>query len=251
MTERCCVVRLDQRRSRTGKSKGMGSEVDNSPNRLIQVYFYGLYLDPEVLRGKGVEPRSARPGLVTGRVLRIGRQATLLRSVGGQACGVVYSMTHDELERLYAGLADYRVEPVLVWTLDGDVVPALCCTLLQPPGDWEGNAAYTRDLREAMVRAGLPGPFPELSEPPQEHASPDDGRRGEVRSRPTCHPSNSGTIRIRTDHAEPESNAGAATVGWGQAVGHRIRDAAQVKEAGLPVPASTARQSRAANGPVT
>ena len=143
----------------------MNSELDNSPDRLIRVFFYGLYLDPDVLRGKGVEPRTARPGLVTGRSLMIGRQATLLRSIGGQACGVVYSITHDEFDRLYAaaGLTSYRAESVLVRTLDGDFIPALCCTLLQAPGEREGNADYARDLSEAMVRAGLPGPFPELS----------------------------------------------------------------------------------------
>jgi hypothetical protein len=143
----------------------MDSELDNSPNRLIRVFFYGLYLDPAVLRSHGVQPRDARPGLVTGRSLRIGRQATLLRCVGGQACGVVYSITHDEFDRLYAaaGPTSYRVESVLVLTLDGYFTPALCCTLLQTPGEREGNADYARDLREAMVRAGLPGPFPELS----------------------------------------------------------------------------------------
>ena len=30
----------------------MNGEVDNSPNRLIRVFFYGLCLDPDVLRGK-------------------------------------------------------------------------------------------------------------------------------------------------------------------------------------------------------
>ena len=146
----------------------MSSEVDNSPDRLIRVFFYGLYLDPDVLRGNGVEPRSARLGLVTGRSLRIGRQATLLRSVGGQACGVVYSITREELDRLYAaaGPTGYGAEPVLVQTLDGDFIPALCCTLLEAPGESEGNADYARDLRGAMVRAGLPGPFPELSGTP-------------------------------------------------------------------------------------
>src|SRR5688572_14750465 len=168
------------------RRRGMNSELDNSPNRLIRVFLYGLYLDPAVLRGKGVEPRGARPGLVTGRSLRIGRQATLLRCVGGQACGVVYSITHDEFDRLYAaaGLTSYRVECVLVRTLDGHFIPALCCTLLHAPGEREGNVDYARDLREAMVRAGLPGPYPELSGASVEHASPDGERprRAEVAS---------------------------------------------------------------------
>jgi hypothetical protein len=201
----------------------MSSEVDNSPDRLIRVFFYGLYLDPDVLRGKGVEPRSARLGLVTGRSLRIGRQATLLRSVGGQACGVVYSITREELDRLYAaaGPTGYGPEPVLVQTLDGDFIPALCCTLRDAPGEPEGNADYARDLRGAMVRAGLPGPFPDLSGTSLEHASPDDEppRRAEV-------PFDGSTLtaweRFGPGTSDRSQAVQAATVGWGRAVGHRI-----------------------------
>ena len=200
----------------------MNSELDNSPDRLIRVFFYGLYLDPDVLRGKGVEPRTARPGLVTGRSLRIGRQATLLRSIGGQACGVVYSITHDEFDRLYAaaGLTSYRAESVLVRTLDGDFIPALCCTLLQAPGEREGNADYARDLSEAMVRAGLPGPFPELSVTSLEHASPDDERprRAEFSTDVSLH---APWGRSGLDTSERSQAVGSAMVGWGQAVGHR------------------------------
>jgi hypothetical protein len=201
----------------------MNSELDNSPNRLIRVFFYGLYLDSAVLRGKGVEPRGARPGLVMGHSLRIGRQATLLRCVGGQAYGVVYSMTYDEFDRLYAaaGPTSYRVEAVLVRTLDGDFIPALCCTLLHAPGEREGNADYARDLRAAMVRAGLPATFPELSGTSVEHASPgrERPRRAEVSSHASPHEAGG---RSGLDTSESSKPVGSATVGWGQAVGQRV-----------------------------
>ena len=186
----------------------MNSPLDNSPDRLIRVFFYGRYLDPDVLRDKGVEPRGARPGLVTGHSLRLGREATLKRCVGGQACGVVYSITHGELDRLYAAAepTNYRAEPVLVRTLDGDFIPALCCVLLQASGDLEGDVDYARDLREAMVRAGLPGPFPDLPRTPSDHGGERSGQDATQRSQ---------TVGSAT--------VGWATVGWGQAVGDRAR----------------------------
>lgn len=143
----------------------MRNVADNSPGRTISVFFYGLYMDPDVLRGMNVEPRDGQPGTVDGYSLRIGHKATLLRAPGATAYGMIYSISHDELDRLYwgAGLAEYRAEPLLVRTLDGEVIPAMCCNLLRPPAEHEENPDYAQSLREAMKRAGLPGPFPEAS----------------------------------------------------------------------------------------
>ncbi|MEU2154016.1 gamma-glutamylcyclotransferase family protein [Streptomyces sp. NPDC019396] len=142
----------------------MHTTPDNSPDRTVSVFFYGLYMDPDVLRAKEVEPRDGRPATAEGYSLRIGHRATLLRAPGAVACGMVYSITHAELDRLYwsAGLSEYRAEPLMVRTPNGEVIPALCCNLLQPPAEHEENPDYARSLHEAMMRAGLPGPFPEV-----------------------------------------------------------------------------------------
>ncbi|WP_406054061.1 gamma-glutamylcyclotransferase [Streptomyces sp. NBC_01077] len=138
---------------------------DNSSDRTISVFFYGLYMDPDVLRGKDIEPRDGQQATAEGYSLRIGHKATLLRAPGTAACGMVYSLTHAELDRLYwgAGLDEYRAEPLLVRTSDGKVISVLCCNLLQPPAEHEENPGYAQSLREAMMRAGLQGPFPEPS----------------------------------------------------------------------------------------
>jgi hypothetical protein len=143
----------------------MRSAPDNSPNRTISVFFYGLYMDPDVLKGKNVEPRDGRPAVAEGYSLRIGQKATLLRMRGAAASGMVYSITHAELDRLYwgAGLTEYRAEPLLVRTLDGEFIPAVCCNLLQAPAEHEENPEYAQSLREAMIRADLLGPLPVVS----------------------------------------------------------------------------------------
>jgi hypothetical protein len=132
--------------------------IDNSSERTIDVFFYGLYMDPAVLVQKGVSPRNPRKGYVEDYVLRVGQKATLLREEGKKAFGVVYSLTHLEIHNLYwgAGLDSYRAEPVIAHVIGGASVPALCCNLLSPPSPKETNQDYIDKLRTVMGKLGLP-----------------------------------------------------------------------------------------------
>lgn len=47
--------------------------------RRIDVFFYGLFMDAELLRSKGAFPVNIRRAGVPGFELRIGERATLLR----------------------------------------------------------------------------------------------------------------------------------------------------------------------------
>ena len=134
--------------------------MDNSQNRLNDVFFYGLYMDPEILQAKGVEPRNPRRAIAKGYRLRVGKMATLLRENGTEAHGMVYSLTHDEVNMLYwgAGLDAYVAEALLIATENGETVSALCCNLLIPPGAGESNPDYFGKLKKCMERLGLPSP---------------------------------------------------------------------------------------------
>ncbi len=131
--------------------------MDNSKRRLHDVFFYGLYMDPDILNQKAVEPRNPRLGMVTDYVLRIGNKATLIRAGGESAYGLVYSLTHDEVYLLYwgSGLAEYRVKAVLV-QIDGKDVVAMTCNLLNAPERDESNMEYAGKLKLAMTRLGVP-----------------------------------------------------------------------------------------------
>jgi hypothetical protein len=85
------------------------------PDRSVDAFFYGLFMDVEILRENQVTPVNPRPASVEGFVLRIGKRATLLPSPGGRAFGMLISLTHRELGRLYSGtgLEQYRPEAVL------------------------------------------------------------------------------------------------------------------------------------------
>jgi len=134
--------------------------MDQSENRLNEVFFYGLYMDPEVLKAKGVEPRQPRKAVAKGYRLRIGKMATLFRDPAGEAHGIVYALSHEEVSRLYwgAGIDPYVAEAVLVESGDGEPCAALCCVLRVPPDAEETNPDYRDKLMACMGRLGLPLP---------------------------------------------------------------------------------------------
>lgn len=129
--------------------------------RTIPAFFYGLYMDEGVLRDKGVEPRHPRKAVVPGYCTRIGARAALVPRFGGQAFGMVFDVTHAELQRLYsgAGLDLYRAESVLAFFADGSCAPVATYNLVEPPAPGEGNAAYAAKLRGVLERLGLPAEY--------------------------------------------------------------------------------------------
>jgi hypothetical protein len=71
--------------------------------RPVDAFFYGLFMDVDLLRATGVTPRNPRRAYVDDFALHIGKRATLSPSAGGRAYGMLIGLTHAELERLYAG----------------------------------------------------------------------------------------------------------------------------------------------------
>lgn len=140
-----------------GKTKD--HQTGASAGKLQNVFFYGLYMVPELLTQKGVVPRNPRKASLEGFKLRIGNKATLLRDQDGIAHGMVYSLSDDELYSLYqgAGLVEYAAETVMV-DVDGEPIPAVCCNLICPPEDFESNPEYVDKLKAAMGLLGLPQP---------------------------------------------------------------------------------------------
>ncbi len=70
-------------------------------DRRIDGFFYGLFMDSGILRNSHVAAVNPRRAYVDDYALRIGRRATLVPASGARAYGMVYALTHDELERLY------------------------------------------------------------------------------------------------------------------------------------------------------
>ena len=127
-------------------------------DRRIDGFFYGLFMDSDILRESQVVAVSPRRAYVDGYVLCIGRRATLVPTPGARAYGMVFALTHDELEKLYTapGLEQYRPEAILAHSMEGEVLPALCYNLREAPGPDEANTEYAARLRAVLGKLEFP-----------------------------------------------------------------------------------------------
>jgi hypothetical protein len=127
-------------------------------DRRVDAFFYGLFMDVEVLREGGVAPTNPRRAYVDDFALRIGQRATLLPSIGARAYGMLFALTHDELDRLYSapGLERYRPEAVLAQPLEGRPTPSLCYNLRAAPRPHERNPEYAARLQQVLGTLAFP-----------------------------------------------------------------------------------------------
>jgi hypothetical protein len=130
-------------------------------DRRIDAFFYGLFMDIDILRESDVTPVNPRRAYVDGFALRIGQRATLLPSAEARAYGMLIALTHPELERLYAapGLNHYRPEAVLAQPLDGPPAPALCYNLREAPRPDERNPEYVARLQGVLRKLEFPAEY--------------------------------------------------------------------------------------------
>ncbi|HEX8000793.1 MAG TPA: gamma-glutamylcyclotransferase family protein [Pyrinomonadaceae bacterium] len=127
-------------------------------DRRIELFFYGLFMDEALLRAKGINPLNRRTAVVENFSLVIGARATLVPRAGQTVYGVLFRLTHAEVDALYseASVSAYRPEAVSARLADGSIVSALCFNLPAPPSTGERNPQYAAKLRELAERIGLP-----------------------------------------------------------------------------------------------
>lgn len=118
-------------------------------------------MDEALLRDKGINPQNRRMAFVQNFALAIGERATLVPRAGKTVHGVIYSLTHAEVDALYAeaSVQVYRPEAVLAHLSDESITPVLCFNLPAPPSVRKRNPQYVAKLREAAARAGLPAAY--------------------------------------------------------------------------------------------
>lgn len=128
--------------------------------RRVAVFFYGLFMDVELLRAKGVDPIVVGNASIAGAVLRVGQRAAVVPSEAGTVYGVLMELTHADLEHLYSepSVSMYRPEPVLALVTGQGFVPALCYNLVAAP-DEEPNREYVAKLRTLATRLAFPASY--------------------------------------------------------------------------------------------
>jgi len=97
----------------------------------VLVFFYGSYMNRDVLREVDLVPERVEVGRLDGYDIRMASLANLVAAEGHSVYGILADATHEELDHLYAHARDvlgglYLPRAVSVETLDGRSVPALC-----------------------------------------------------------------------------------------------------------------------------
>jgi len=121
------------------------------------VFFYGLFMDQDLLREKGFNPHSMKQACLKGFGLRIGEKATLERAEKESSYGTLIQLESDELERLYGsgGVEDYVPQSVLVTTMTGETIEAVSYIL--PMDNIMGsNSEYATTLAGIAKKLDLP-----------------------------------------------------------------------------------------------
>jgi AIG2 family protein len=134
----------------------------------VWVFFYGSYMNPDVLREVDIVPVEWEVARLHGFDIAIRPRANLVPSEQHCVYGVVAKATHAELVRLYAHAKDvlgetYLPYPVCVETRDGKSRPALCyLSKAMDPGPTERG--YLDLILGPAREFGLPGWYVERLE---------------------------------------------------------------------------------------
>jgi cation transport regulator ChaC len=129
--------------------------------RKIWVFFYGSYMNFDVLAEVDLVPERWEVAKLGGFDIAIRPRANLIRSDQHLVYGICALATHRELGRLYAHAKDvlgevYLPEAVLTETRDGGLRPALCyiATTMDP-------RPATADYVERIARPAREHHFPQ------------------------------------------------------------------------------------------
>lgn len=124
------------------------------------VFFYGLFMDSELLKGKGFSPSNPVHACIKGYGIRIGERASLVKSENECAYGLVMSLSSKELESLYGeeGVLDYVPESLTVITSSNE--PIKVTTYNLPAERMKGrNKEYARSLAVLAKENNFPSEY--------------------------------------------------------------------------------------------
>lgn len=127
--------------------------------RRVWTFFYGSFMNADVLAQAGVYPSDRQAAQLDGWELKIAPRATLIPAPRSRVYGVLGQMTHEDLDRVYAkdwfGFGAYLPEAVIV-TAAARQAPALCYIAWKTEG-----GKPTRQYIQKMVAVAREHCFPE------------------------------------------------------------------------------------------
>jgi hypothetical protein len=124
-----------------------------------RIFFYGLFMDPDLMRDQGLHPTLVGPAELPDYRIHIGQRASLVPSPRSTSYGMLIDLPDDEAATLYAApdVRDYRPEDVNAVLLNDRTVHTASCYNL--PADRLGagtNAEYAERLSTLLLELGFP-----------------------------------------------------------------------------------------------
>lgn len=126
----------------------------------VWVFFYGLFMDFKILSEQGLIAEDWKVAQLHGYDFQIASWGYLTRSRENSVYGLIVAANHTQLAKLYDratnGLPlDYFPESMMVETLEGEWIPALCYVAsTQPPGPV--NTHYVASMLELARKFAFP-----------------------------------------------------------------------------------------------
>jgi hypothetical protein len=125
----------------------------------VAAFFYGLYMDAEVLARFGVVPNRLQQASLDGYRIQIGQKATLVADSEATVHGILADLQHHELETLYAtgDLSAYYQIQVLATVEGSGHIHAVC--YIAEEDQAPRNREYAFDLAQLARKLSLPASY--------------------------------------------------------------------------------------------
>ena len=123
------------------------------------VFFYGLFMDPELLRKQGYHPSGHQVSKLEKYKLCLGERATLIRDQTEEVWGIVMNLSEIELERLYSARSVAEYNPISVKCITEDSEEIIADVYILPEGykfNPPKDAVYARQLYSICQKLSLP-----------------------------------------------------------------------------------------------
>ena len=126
----------------------------------MEVFFYGLFMDDNILLKNGIKSSNPRRGYLNDYALKIGNRASLIPCKDEKSYGIVMTIDIDAINNLYAesSVADYIPEEVSIITSTNDSITATCYII--PSKSITGtNVLYDASLYKLAKQEGFPDDY--------------------------------------------------------------------------------------------
>ena len=124
---------------------------------MVEAFFYGRYMDPDLLLSLGVHSGEARSACLENYRLDLRGKVKVVTEAGTSVWGMIIPLSAHDLEALYAGPAtrDYQPERQRVVTASGERVDV---TFYNLPVDASSplNKDYLGKLLETLAKVDIP-----------------------------------------------------------------------------------------------